>query len=65
MASLKKATRTASIKAINDTILMKINDLGIDQTSDNTQLCFYKVFSSTLIQRLIHTSEKVSKMIRI
>jgi serine/threonine protein kinase len=61
MAYLGRIERTATIKAIKDTILMKVNASIIDQTSINTQLCFYKVFTTTLIHRLIYTSELLSK----
>ncbi len=61
MAYLGKTTRTATIEALSNTILMKINASLIDQTSIGTQLCFYKVFSNTLINRLTHTSELLSK----
>jgi len=60
MAYLGKTTRTATIEALGNTILMKVNASVIDQTSINTRLRFYKVFSNTLIQRLIHTSELLS-----
>ena len=61
MAYLGKTTRTATIEALGNTILMKVNASVIDQTSINTQLCFYKVFSTTLIQRLVRTSDLLSK----
>jgi len=61
MAYLGKTTRTATIEALGNTILMKVNASAIDQTSINTQLCFYKVFSTTLIQRLVRTSDLLSK----
>jgi len=61
MAYLGRIERTATIKAIKDTILMKVNASIIDQTSISTQLCFYKVFTTTLIHRLIYTSELLSK----
>jgi len=62
MAYLGKTTRTATIEALKNTILMKINASIIDQTSISTQLRFYKVFSNTLIQRLAHASELLSKL---
>ena len=61
MAYLGKIKRTASIEAIVNTILIKINSSLIEQTSIGTQLRFYKVFSNTLISRLTHTSELLSK----
>lgn len=62
MAYLGKTTRTATIEALSNTILMKVNASVIDQTSINTQNRFYKVFSTTLIQRLISTSKLLSKV---
>ena len=62
MAYLGKTTRTATIEALSNTILMKINASVIDQTSINTQLRFYKVFSNTLINRLVRTSQFLSKL---
>jgi len=61
MAYLGTTKRTATIKSQADTVLMKINSSIIDQTSINTQLRFYKVFSDTLIRRLTRTSELLSK----
>ena len=60
MAYLGKTTRTASIEALSNTALMKVNASVIDQTSMDTQLRFYKVFTNTLIKRLTHTSEMLS-----
>ena len=62
MAYLGKTIRTATIQAITKIILMKINATVIEQTSIATQLCFYKVFSKTLILRLSRTSELLSKV---
>ncbi len=61
MAYIDKIKRTASIEALGNTILMKINSTSVDQMSMDTQLRFYKVFSSTLIQRLSATSEQILK----
>jgi len=61
MAYLGKIKRTASILALTNTVLMKLNASIIDQTSLSTQLRFYKVFSKTLIDRLARTSELLSK----
>jgi len=61
MAHLGTIKRTATIKSLTDSILMKINSSIIDQTSVSTQLRFYKVFSNTLIRRLTRTSELLSK----
>jgi len=61
MAYLGKTKRTASIKTLSNTILMKINASIIEQMSNNTQFRFYKVFSHTLIQRLSRASELLSQ----
>ena len=61
MAYRGNITRSASVKAVRDTILIRINGSVIDQTSINTQLRFHKVFSKTLIQRLTHTSNLLFK----
>lgn len=61
MAYLGKTKRTASIKAVSNTILMKINASIIEQMATDTQFRFYKVFSHTLIQRLSHASELLSQ----
>jgi len=62
MAHLGTIQRTATIKSLADTILMKINASIIDQISVHTQLRFYKGFSNTLISRLTRTSELLSKL---
>lgn len=61
MAYLGKTERTASIMAISDVMLMKINASLMEQASPNTQLRFYKVFVSTLIKRLTKASELLSQ----
>lgn len=61
MAYLGTTKRTATIEARGNTILMKINAPVIEQMTVNTQLCFYKTFSHTLIQRLNRTSELFAK----
>ncbi|MBN1848451.1 MAG: protein kinase [Deltaproteobacteria bacterium] len=61
MAYIGKIKRTATIEALENTILMKINATIVDQMSLGTQLRFYKVFSNTLIKRLAFTTEQVSK----
>ena len=52
MAYLGKTKRTADIKALEKTVLMKVNTSIMERTSLNTQNRFYKVFSRTLIERL-------------
>ena len=60
MAYLGKTTWTATIEALCNTILMKVNASVIDQTSNSAQHHFYRVFTNTLINRLSHTSEMLS-----
>jgi len=60
MAYLGTSKRTATIKTLGDTILMKINASIIEQMSMSTQLRFYKIFSHTLIQRLSRTNKLLS-----
>lgn len=60
MAYIGHIKRTASIEALKATILMKVNTSVINQTSMRTQLCFYKVFSCSLVQRLSDTSRLIS-----
>jgi len=61
MAYLGKTRRTATIEALSDTILMKLNSSVIDQTSISTQHRFYRQFSKTLIDRLIRASEMLTR----
>ena len=58
MAYLGKTTRTADVQAVGNTILLRVSPTVIDQTSSNTQLRFYKVFTGILIQRLAETSTR-------
>ncbi len=61
MAYLSSTQRTASIYAVNDVATLKLNESLIEQTSTECQLKFLKVFLRTLVARLTHTSEKLSK----
>jgi len=60
MAYLGKSKRTATIEALENTVLMKIAAPKAGETSDSTQLCLYKAISRTLIQRLARASELLS-----
>lgn len=64
MAYFGKTRRTATIEAVVDTILMKIQTSSIDERPVATQLKFHKGFSTALIQRLSKTSEHFCEMIR-
>ncbi|MEW6267208.1 MAG: serine/threonine-protein kinase [Thermodesulfobacteriota bacterium] len=61
MAYLGRTKRTATILAANRSILIKMSASHLDKMSISTQLRFYKVFASTLIQRLARTSELLAK----
>lgn len=61
MAYFGNIKRTASILAVGAAILMKIHASNVDNMSISTQLRFYKIFSTTLIQRLARTSEELSR----
>ncbi|MEW5723168.1 MAG: serine/threonine-protein kinase, partial [Thermodesulfobacteriota bacterium] len=57
MAYLGKTSRTADVSAVGHTVLLRVNPTVIDQTTTNTQLRFFKVFTGILIQRLAQTSK--------
>jgi eukaryotic-like serine/threonine-protein kinase len=61
MGYLSKTKRTATIKSLDCTSIMKINSTVINQASINCQVRFYKVFLKTLINRLSETTEKISQ----
>ena len=61
MAYLASTERTASIYAVNDVAALKLNESLIEQTTMECQLKFLKVFLRTLVARLTHTSEQLSK----
>ncbi len=56
MGYLTKASRTATIIARNNVILMKVNATLIEQVSTECQLHFTKVFLRTLVNRLADTT---------
>lgn len=60
MAYLSKTQRTATIKALNKSYLIKFNSSAIENMSIRTQLSFYKGFNSTLIIRLTRAGESLS-----
>ena len=63
MAHLGRTRRTATIKAVTETMLMRINSSSLEQMSFATQFRFYKIFSTTLMERLNRTSEVLKMMI--
>lgn len=62
MAYMGKTTRTANVTAVGETEMMRVNPTVIDQTSKDTQLRFYRVFSTNLVHRLINANELTAKM---
>jgi eukaryotic-like serine/threonine-protein kinase len=62
MGYLTKTKRTATIVAVEDTSLLKINSTVISQVSLNCQVRFLKVFLRTLIYRLSATTERASEV---
>lgn len=61
MGYLAKTKRTATIVAVEDSSLLKINSTVISQVSLNCQVRFLKVFLRTLIHRLSATTEIISQ----
>ncbi len=57
-----KARRTASITAVSEVQLLKIQDVQLEQLSDACQLRFNRVFLKTLIERLAWTSEVLAQV---
>jgi len=61
MGYLAKTERTATIQALTETALLKINSTVISQVSLNCQVRFLKVFLRTLIHRLSITTDKATQ----
>lgn len=57
-----KAKRSASITAVSEVQLLKIQDVQLEQLSDACQLRFNRVFLRTLIDRLAWTSEVLAQV---
>ncbi len=57
-----KAKRTASISAISEVQLLKIQDVQLEQLSEACQLRFNRVFLRTLLDRLAWTSEVLAQV---
>ncbi len=51
--------RSASIQAITDVAIMKVQAPLIEQVSINCQLRFHKLFLHTLIERLSHATDRI------
>jgi eukaryotic-like serine/threonine-protein kinase len=59
-----KARRTASIMAVSEVQLLKIQDVQLEQLSDGCQLRFNRQFLKTLIERLAWTSNLLAQVKR-
>ncbi len=57
-----RARRTATITAVSEVQLLKIQDVQLEQLSDACQLRFNRVFLRTLIDRLTWTSEVLAQV---
>ncbi len=57
-----RARRTASISAVSEVQLLKVQDVQLEQLSDACQLRFNRVFLRTLIERLAWTSEVLAQV---
>jgi len=62
MGYLTKAKRTATVSAVTDVSLMKVNEATIDRAEQGTQLRFHKVFVRTLIERLRDTTSLLAQL---
>ncbi|MDX1432395.1 MAG: serine/threonine-protein kinase [Gammaproteobacteria bacterium] len=61
MGYVCQSERSASIVAIGDVSLLRIDGLRMEQISQATQLRFNQIFLRTLIERLARTSEELSR----
>ena len=57
-----KARRTASIYAVSEVQLLKVQDVQLEQLSDSCQLRFNRQFLKTLIDRLAWTSNVLAQV---
>jgi hypothetical protein len=60
MGYLARSRRTASIAALNDVQILRINETQMEQALDSVQARFNKVFLKTLVQRLEKTSDELT-----
>jgi CRP-like cAMP-binding protein len=60
MDYLARSRRTASISALNDVRILRINETQMEQALDSVQARFNKVFLQTLVRRLEKTSDEGS-----
>jgi len=63
MSYVMKAQRSASIVAIGDVELLRVDAALMEQASTTTQLRFNQIFLRTLIERLATTSEELARYV--
>jgi serine/threonine protein kinase len=63
MSYVMKAQRSASIVAIGDVELLRVDAALMEQASTETQLRFNQIFLRTLIERLTTTSEELARYV--
>lgn len=57
---LSSTRRTATVRAVSDVMVLKVNASLMEQASPECQLRYYKAFTQTLIYRLSLTSARLS-----
>ncbi|MCK5362955.1 MAG: protein kinase [Gammaproteobacteria bacterium] len=60
MSYLARSRRTATISALNDVRILRINETQMEQAQDSVQARFNKVFLKTLVRRLEKTSDELT-----
>jgi serine/threonine protein kinase len=60
MGYLARSRRSASISALNDVCILRINETQMEQALDSVQARFNKVFLKTLVRRLEKTSDELT-----
>jgi len=60
MGYLARSRRSASISALNDVCILRINETQMEQALDSVQARFNKVFLKTLVRRLEKTSDDLT-----
>jgi serine/threonine protein kinase len=63
MSYVLKGQRSASIIAISDVVLLRVDAALMEQASMKTQLRFNQIFLRTLIERLTTTSEELARYV--
>ena len=63
MSYVSRTQRSASIVAIGDVELLRVDAALMEQASTTTQLRFNQIFLRTLIERLTNTSEELARYV--